>query len=80
MPDTPAVRQTGPVTEPVRTYRLSDELYRAAQEVERRLAFEAGEPRPDLSRRVKLAMQAFAADPAAFEAACRRIIEKGEGA
>lgn len=66
--DTSAVGKTGAVPDPTRTYRASDELYKAAQD-------RAWERREDdgVGGVVRLALRAYVADPDAFEAACRKI-------
>jgi hypothetical protein len=68
--DTPAVRKTGNVPDPVRTVRVDDELWQAAQDRvwERRVKEGVAAP-------LRLALRAWVADPDAFEAACAKITE-----
>ena len=66
-PDTTRVGKTGAVPDPVRTVRAPDELWQAAQD-------RAWERRESVSDAMRLALRAYVADPAALEAACRRIV------
>lgn len=75
-----AVGKTAVVPEPVRTVRISGEDWEALQDA--LLTRREGESTQEFRDRLKdgasgplrLAARAYAADPLAFEAACRRIV------
>jgi len=67
--DTSPVGKTGAVPDPVRTVRVPDELWQAAQD----RAWERRE-KEGVSALLRLAVRAYVADPDALEAACRKII------
>jgi hypothetical protein len=66
--DTSPVRKTDPVPDPVRTVRVDDELWQAAQDRawERRVKEGVAAP-------LRMALRAWVTDPDAFEAACAKI-------
>lgn len=67
--DTSQVGETSLVPDKPRTYRAPDDVYEAAADRvwERREKEGLGKP-------IRLALRAYAADPDAFEAACREIL------
>ena len=68
--ETATARKDVPVPDRVRTYRAPDDLYDAAQQ----LVWKRGLREEGLSGPIRLALRAWVEDPAAFEAACRRIL------
>lgn len=71
--DTTAVGKTVPVPDPVRTVRVPDELWQAAQDRAWERREKAGPSGP-----MRLALEAYVADADAFMAACAKIV--GESA
>jgi hypothetical protein len=67
--DTPEVVKTATVPDRVRTFRAPDELWQAAQD----RAWERRD-KEGVAAPLRLALRAFAADPDAFEDACRKIL------
>lgn len=67
--DTPPTRENAAMPDPVRTVRVPDELWQAAQD----RVWERRE-KEGVAAPLRLALRAYVADPDAFEAACRRIV------